>query len=60
MDLFIKISVHVLVAIFCWLRDVEVMICPRKETVAGKKTIQGVLGYLMSRIAAICICQDLV
>ena len=52
MDLFIKISV--LLAIFCWLRDVEVMICPRKESVVGKKTIQGVWGYLMSRIAATC------
>ena len=39
-DLFIKMSV--LLAICCWLRDVEVMICPRKESVVGKKTIQGV------------------
>ena len=52
MDLFIKTSV--LLAIFCWLRGVEVMICLLKESVVGKKTIQGVWGYLMSRIAATC------
>ena len=52
MDLFIKTSV--LLAIFCWLRGVEVMICPWKESVVGKKAIQGVWGYLMSRIAATC------
>ena len=52
MDLFIKTSV--LLAIFCWLRGVEVMICLWKESVVGKKTIQGVWGYLMSRIAATC------
>ena len=33
MDLFHKISV--LLAIFCWLGNVEIMICPRKESVAG-------------------------
>ena len=40
MDLFLKISV--LQANFCWLGDVEEIICPWKERVAGKKTIQGV------------------
>ena len=45
MDLFHKISV--LLAIFCWLGDVEVMICPWKESVVGN---------LMSEIAAMC-CQ---
>ena len=38
MDLLLKISV--LLAIFCWLGDVEVMKCPWKETVLGKKTIR--------------------
>ena len=33
MDLFLKISV--LPAIFCWLGDVEVMLCPWKESIAG-------------------------
>ena len=37
MDLFRKISV--LQANFCWLGDVKVMICPWKESVAGKNTI---------------------
>ena len=45
MDLFHKISV--LLAIFCWLGDVEVMICPWKESVVGN---------VMSEIAAMC-CQ---
>ena len=45
MDLFHKISV--LLAVFCWLGDVEVMICPWKESVVGN---------LMSGIAAMC-CQ---
>ena len=45
MDLFHKISV--LLAIFCWLGDVEVMICPWKESVVRN---------LMSEIAAMC-CQ---
>ena len=40
MDLFLKISV--LQANFCWLEDFEKIICPCKESVAGKKTIQGV------------------
>ena len=50
MDLLLNISV--LLAIFCWLGDVEVMKCPWKETVLGKNTIRGVWGYLTSRIAA--------
>ena len=45
MDLFHKMSV--LLAIFCWLGDVEVMMCPWKESVVGN---------LMSEIAAMC-CQ---
>ena len=32
--------------------DAKEMICPRKENVASKKTIQGVEVDLMSRIAA--------
>ena len=40
MDLVLKISV--LQAYFCWLGDVEVMICPSKERVAGEKTVEGV------------------
>ena len=40
MNLFLKISV--LQRNFCWLGDVEEMICPWKENVASKKTIQGV------------------
>ena len=40
MDLFLKISL--LQAIVCSLGDVEKVICPWKESVAGKKTIQGV------------------
>ena len=38
---------------FCWLGYVEEIICPWKESVAGKKTNQSVWGDLMSRIAAI-------
>ena len=37
MDLLLKISV--LLAILGWLGDVEVMKCPWKETVLGKKKI---------------------
>ena len=40
MELLLKISV--LLAIFCWLGDVEVMTCPWKETIPGKKNIRGV------------------
>lgn len=40
MDLFLKLSV--LQANFCLLGDVEEMICPWKDSVAGKKVIQGV------------------
>ena len=35
MDLSLKISV--LQANFCWLRDFEEVICPWKESVAGKR-----------------------
>ena len=42
MDLFHKISV--LQADFWWLGDLEEIICPWKESVAGEKTIQGVRG----------------
>ena len=35
-----------------WLGDVEEIICPCKESVAGKKIIQGVWGDFMCRIAA--------
>ena len=38
----------------CWVGDVEEIICSSKESVAGKNTIQGVWGDLMSRIAAMC------
>ena len=47
--LFLKIPV--LQAHFCWLGDLEKIICPWKESVSG--TIQGVYVYLMSGIAAI-------
>ena len=47
--LFLKIPV--LQAHFCWLGDLEKIICPGKESVSG--TIQGVYVYLMSGIAAI-------
>ena len=50
MDLFLKISV--LQAHFCWLGDVEENNSPWKESVSGKKIIQGVRGDLKSRIAA--------
>ena len=40
MDLFLKISV--LQANFCWLGDVKEIVCPLKESVAGKKIIEGV------------------
>ena len=39
MDLFLKISV--LEANFCWVGDVEEIICSWKESVAGKNIIQG-------------------
>ena len=37
MDLLLKISV--LQAHFCWLGDVEEIVCPLKESVAGKKIL---------------------
>lgn len=39
MDLFLKLSD--LQANVCWLGDVEEIICPLKESVAGKKIIEG-------------------
>ena len=36
----------------CWLGDVEEIKCPCKESVAGKKIIQGIWGDFMCRIAA--------
>ena len=44
MDLFLKISV--LQKKIFWLGDVEEIICPCKESVAGKTIIQGVWGIL--------------
>ena len=41
MDLFLKISVLQKKKNY-WLGDVEEIICPCKESVAGKKIIQGV------------------
>ena len=38
MDLFLKISV--LQANFCWLGDLERVICPGKESVAGSEVLQ--------------------
>ena len=51
--LLLKISV--LLANFCWLGDLGEIICPWKESVAGKKSIQdiqGVRGDLMSGITS--------
>ena len=39
MDLFL---ISVLYANFCWLEHLGKMICPWKERVAGKETVQGV------------------
>ena len=52
MDLFHKISV--LQADFWWLGDLEEIICPWKESVAGEKTIQGVWGAFMCKTAGMC------
>ena len=54
MDLFLKIPV--LQANFCWLGDLEKIICPGKESVSG--TIQGVYVYLMSGIAAVIYISE--
>ena len=51
MDLFPKISV--LQAKFSWLGNLEKLICPWKESVAGQFTIQGVRGDLLYTIARI-------
>ena len=51
MDLFPKISV--LQAKFSWLGNLEKLICPWKESVAGQYTIQGVRGDLLYTIACI-------
>ena len=50
MDLLLKISV--LQANYCCLGDLGEIICPWKESVAGKTSIQGVWGDLMFRIAS--------
>ena len=39
MDLFL---ISVLHANFCWLEHLGKMICPWKESVAGKETVRGV------------------
>ena len=52
--LFLKIPV--LQAHFCWLGDLEKIICPGKESVSG--TIQGVYVYLMSGIAAVIYISE--
>ena len=48
MDQFPKISV--LQAKFSWLGNLEKLICPWKESVAGQYTIQGVRGDLVYTI----------
>ena len=55
-DLFLEISV--LLATFCWLGDLEKFICLSKERVAGKWTIQGIIGDLASRIAGMCLLSE--
>ena len=50
MDLFlIRFVRHVN---FCWLGHLGKMISPWKESVAGKETVQGVWGDLLSRVPA--------
>ena len=56
MDLFLKISV--LEANFCWVGDVEEIICSWKESVAGKNIIQGDWVDLMSRISFMCYVSE--
>ena len=51
MDLLPKISVPQ--AKFCWLGNLEKLICPWKESVAGQYTIQDVRGDLVYTIACI-------
>ena len=38
---------------FCWLGNLEKLVCPWKESVSGKYTIQGVRGDLVYTIACI-------
>ena len=49
-ELFLKISV--LQANDCWLGDLDKIVCPWKESDAGKLEILGVWGDLMCRVAA--------
>ena len=51
MDLFPKISVPQ--AKFCWLGNLEKLICPWKESFAEQYTIQDVRGDLVYTIACI-------
>ena len=55
-SLFLKLSVFL--ANFCWLGDLEKLICPWKERVAGKWTIQGVVGDLVPRISGMCLLSE--
>ena len=48
-ELFLKISV--LQANVCWLGDLDKIVCPWKESDAGKLEILGVWGDLMCRVA---------
>ena len=50
------LKIPVLQAHFCWLGDLEKIICPGKESVSG--TIQGVYVYLMSGIAAVIYISE--
>ena len=50
LGIFLKISV--LQANFCWLGHLGKMIRPWKESVAGKETVQGVGGNLLSGVPA--------
>ena len=49
-ELFLRISV--LQANVCWLGDLDKIVCPWKESDAGKLEILGVWGDLMCRVAA--------
>ena len=56
MNMFLTMSVPQ--ANFCKLGDVEYIMCPLKESVAVKNTIQSMLGDFMSTIAASAIFQQ--
>ena len=43
---------------FWWLGDVEEIICPWKENVAGEQTIQGVEGNFMCKTAGMCYLSE--